>query len=57
MSKYSKAIGATVGALVAWGVAAGIPAFATINVDQVTNLIIVIGGLVGTYVAPANKTA
>lgn len=54
MAKYSKAIGATIGALVAWGTALGFSALAGINVDQVTEVIITLGGLIGTYIAPAN---
>ena len=54
MAKYSKAIGATVGALVAWGVALGLSSFANVNVDQLTQAIIVVGGIIGTYWAPKN---
>lgn len=53
MAKYSKAIGATVGALVAWLASVGIDT-AGFNVDQITSLIIGIGSLIGTYIAPKN---
>lgn len=55
MQNYTKAIGATLGALVAWGGALGISQLANLNVDQITNLVIVIGSMIGTYIAPPNK--
>ena len=53
MAKYSKAIGATIGAIVAWLAAVGVDT-AGLNVDQITSLIVGLGSMLGTYIAPKN---
>lgn len=54
MDKYSKAIGATVGAAVAWGAVLGIDWLASVDIDAWTNAIMIIGSGLGAWFAPKN---
>jgi hypothetical protein len=56
MAKYSKAIGATLGALVAWAVAFGFESAASLDVTMLTEIVTVLGASAGAFFAPKNAT-
>ena len=56
MNKYSKAFGAVVGAIVAIGAVLGLD-FSWMENPAVKEVIVMIGGAIGTYFAPKNADA
>ncbi|MEE2953248.1 MAG: glycoside hydrolase family 19 protein [Pseudomonadota bacterium] len=54
IARYSKLIGSLVGALVAWAGAQGLIQADVINADQIDQIALLLGGLIGTWAAPKN---
>ncbi|MCK5934508.1 MAG: hypothetical protein KAG89_20335 [Fulvimarina manganoxydans] len=54
IARYSKLIGLLVGALVAWAGAQGLIQADVITADQIDQIALLLGGLIGTWAAPKN---